>query len=194
MIHRFLKRLFGSDKTPANMTLAFRDKKGRAYFKYDDELKIPIQRMDFADVVIKEVESRISNEDLTAFIDNQEKITFSDKKPEEKLRDLSHHLRLLKERTETLPSPDLLMKLAMVFYIREDENPAILDQNVLKEKVRDMLAEQTDLHGFFYQAGLDRYYPLSNISTKNINELLQKAQSLTDKGREAERELSKALS
>jgi hypothetical protein len=194
-----LKNLFHrkpkAPKWAAHWTLVFKDSSGRSYYQCDDELQIPIQRLNAADIVLKELDNRVSNEDLSEFLANHNKLIYSDQKPEEKLRLLAEHTRILSERMEITSPPDLLMKLPALFYVREDEDPYIVDEKIWKEKVDTFLSDmEGGLADFFLKNGLRAYLPLSDTSTQNIEKLLAEIQKVTDVSRKKEAELKAVLS
>lgn len=195
-IHRSLLRWFGPKPDwQAQATLVFTDSKGYKYFKYEDELRAPIARMDACDVVIKEIENRVSMLDLRQHVDNHNRILLSDQKPQDKIKQLADHTRWLEERLDIPPAPKLLMKIPALFYIREDENPFVLDNKIWQEKVTQFLADTEGSYtDFFIINGLREYLPLSITSTKNTEELLMRAQQISDKLEKAEKELQVALS
>lgn len=176
-------------------TLVFRDSKGKAYFKFDDELGHLIPRLDMADVVRREIDSRIDSDDLKVFLSNHKSIIHSDQKPVEKLKQLADHVRILEERKDLPPAPELLMKLVMLFYIREDEDPWTVDEKIWKEKTAQILADMDGgLAPFFLESGLGEFLPFSTTSIDSIEELLRRTQAFSQTARKREAELKEAIS
>lgn len=87
------------------------------------------------------------------------------------------------QRDKYLIIPDVLMKICANTMIREDENPHIVDAEILDEKVATFKAEiqRGGLHDFFYSSGTLKLLGLSNISTTEFNSLMIASELMQEK-------------
>ena len=172
----------------------FKDSKGLDYYRYVDEMQVPIKRTEAVQIAIREVTNKISDSDLKAFLENHNKILFGSEPNEKKLELLARHAAILKERTEfTIAAPDLLMNLTAYLYIREDEDPYSIDEVLHQEKVKQF---NTDSRGvladFFYNVGLSAYLPSPSGLRSGTEKLLQKSAEIAMASRMMEKHIAEA--
>lgn len=174
----------------------FQDSKGIGYHRYDDEMQMPIERMKEIQTCIREITNKVSDTDLVAFLDNQSKIIYGNEPADKKLEMLAKHNGILKERTEfSVAAPDLLMNLAAILYIREDEDPFVVSREIHDQKVAQFTADSRGvLADFFYRVGLSAYLPSPSGLTTGIEQLLQHSAELTAKARTYEKHIAEATS
>ena len=172
--------------------VCFTDSQGVRYFKYIDELQIPIKRLQEMQTCLREIQNKTSDQDLLDFLDNHSKIIFGKETPEKKLEIIAKHASLLRERTEfSVATPDLLMSLTAHAYIREDENPLFVDDIVHKEKVIQFTKDSRGvLADFFYNAGLSGFLPFSSTTQLGIEKLLNLSSELSQTGKKMEQDIS----
>ncbi len=85
------------------------------------------------------------------------------------------------------------MALVAHTYIREDENPLIVDPIIHKEKIIQFNKDSSGvLADFFYTAGLSAFLPFSNSTQSDIERLLKLSQELSTMGQKMERDMSVA--
>lgn len=191
-----IKRLFGRQDPAwwADAPRIFRDGKGNWYRRYEDEMKLPIKRMERLHIIAREIGNRVDDGDLSAFLENHESIILSDKTADEKLKLLHQHTVNLKQRTDLLAPPELLMRLVCATYIREDQDPCVWDEALEDEKHAQLMRDQAGgLADFFYTAGLSGYLPSPSSLRSGTEKLLKKSQELAELGRKQEKELGEAL-
>lgn len=174
----------------------FKDSQGLDYYRYVDEMQLPIKRTEAVQIAIREIQNKISDQDLKAFLENHNKILFGSEPNEKKLELLARHAAILKERTEfTVAAPDLLMNLTAYLYIREDEDPYSIDEVIHEEKIKQFTIDSRGvLAVFFYNAGLSAYLPSPSGLRDGTERLLKKSAEIAMKGREMEKQLAEATS
>ena len=173
--HAFNNQSLGRDEHLAKMNLSFIDSEGVKYYCYRDEEDIPLPRYEEIQIIIQEVENRISNVDLDEFVSKGEEIIFGAKykKDADKVKNISHMFFAIKKRRELLYEPYLLFKLASALYVSEHQDPTIWDERYEETKLNRLKIDATGgLRDFFYGAGLRNYLPPSWESMKESS-LLQ---------------------
>ena len=177
-------------------TLAFKDSNGVAYWRYQDEMLIPMPRMNEIQTGIREVLNKVNDTDLTAFLNNQSKIIFGTEPAEKKLELLAKHQAIMKERVEfTVAAPDLLMGLVAALYIRDDEDPTVISEAIQREKVEQFTKDSRGvLADFFYKAGLSAYLPSESGLVTATEQLLKLSAEMTTKARKFEKDIAEATS
>jgi len=196
-----LRTIFSKAKTKTNdwkqlAPAIFKDSNGVWYHRFEDEMLMPIERMREMQTAIREIGNKVSDGDLMAFLDNQNKILFGNEAAEKKLELLAKHLSILKERTEfTIASPELLMNLACILYIREDEDPYVFSKDIHQQKVEQLTKDSREgLAAFFYKAGLSAYLPSPNGLATGTEQLLRQSQEMVKKARTYEKHIEEATS
>ena len=156
----FLKMVFDEQSKPVNFDLLeakFVDSNGKKYFKYKDDFDIPILRKGKLEQLLQELRSGISGDELGMFLDAMDK---SLNKGQADVAKIGFIITEMRDRKELLLHPDILFEMVTVLYIREDENPALIDEEIHVEKYNQFKKDsQGGLYDFFYGAGLKRYIP-----------------------------------
>src|SRR5580658_10056444 len=137
-----------------NMEFAFIDSVGRKYYYFPDLKKLPLPLLEKLNELQEQMGCKLPGRDLDAWVAKMEEVLNS-KNP--KLSDVGYWLGVLRERRTILFEPTVLTEIAALLYIREDENPAVYNQALHKEKF-EMLWNDSQkgakLYDFFQQAGL----------------------------------------
>jgi hypothetical protein len=147
----------------------FVDAQGRKYFRFVDDLDIPVIRKGQIQMFLTELSRGLDAGETTMFLDNMEKqIEAALSQPKnipqvsKYLASLMHLVGEIKLRKDNILHPTLLMDMAAVIYIREDENPFEFDRTIHNEKVATFtkdVSERIGLYNFFVQAKLTAYIP-----------------------------------
>lgn len=191
-----LKRLFSKPDPEwwAKAPRVFKDSGGNWYRRYEDEMEIPILRMERLHIITREIGNRVTDDDLGVFLDNHESILLSDKSADDKLKLIMQHTRNLKDRTQSLAAPELLMRLVCALYVREDQDPHLWDEALEEQKFKTIMDEQQGgLADFFYRLGLKGYLPSPDNLRSGTEKLLKKSQELLEVGRKQEAEIAAAF-
>lgn len=147
----------------AQMSLRYTDSEGRKYYSYDHDLSIPIHRGVEIQKVLMEIGAGMAKDELEAahkFIeDNIDHVINTGK-----LADLANSKFILKElrktRKEIVVHEYLYFKLVSLTLIREDEDPSVIDNEIIDVKINVFKKEsQGKRYVFFYGAGLSKYIP-----------------------------------
>lgn len=148
---------------------AFADSQGRKYYRYIDDLDIPVIRKGRIQLFLTELSRGLDNNETSMFLNHMEsQIEAALSQPKnvsnvsKYLASLMHLVGEMKLRKDNILHPTLLMDMAAIMYIREGENPFEFDQTIHNEKVETFttdVSERLGLYDFFVLARLDAYIP-----------------------------------
>jgi hypothetical protein len=147
-------------------SLVYTDKSGRKYYKYNDPLDMCVKRKGEIDKCLMELKYGSNYSDVLFALKTA--INQPDKagniKPD--LVNVGYLVNELADRSDILLVPEILFKLCSNMLIRADENPYIVDVEILNEKVETFTKEiqRGGLHDFFQVTGLLKLIGLSGIS------------------------------
>jgi len=147
------------------MEFAFTDSHGRKYFYFPDLKRLPLPLHEKLLELQEQLNCKLPGRDLDSWVGKVEETLNSNSKT--KLTDVSYWLGVLKDRRTILFDPTLLMEIAALLYIREDENPSVYNRQLHKEKFELLWKDSQEggtLYDFFQQAGLRGYIP-SGVTT-----------------------------
>lgn len=174
----FLNTLRRWQKKPdwaATCSLAYTDKKGRRYYQYNDMLNMCVHRKGEIDKNLMELRFGNTDDVLTAL-----RLTLSAHqkgviKPD--LVTMGYLVNELTDRSQMLIASEILFKLCANTLIRDDENPYIVDEEILIEKIETFKAEikRGGLHSFFHSTGLLKLIGLSDISMVGLIQCMDQA-------------------
>ena len=140
------------------LEFAFADSNGKKYYRFNALENMPLTLLEQLTILQMKVESRIKGTDLDEWIKASKKV-ISDKSPSA-ISDLGYMLGALEERRKLLFDPVLMMEIAALLYIREDENPALYSKDLHREKFIQFEKDKAGgLYDFFQSAGLSKYMP-----------------------------------
>lgn len=175
---QFLKLAFNTQsKKPGfeNMQKIFIDSNGMSYYSMTDDLELPIIRGKEIQKRIQLIQASISDSNLMSYLDAMEIALNSGKKSE--LAQIGFLIIELKKRIGIYVDMDLLFDTVAIAYIREDENIAIIDNVIHKEKVEQFKKDsQGGLYDFFYNADLTKFIPFTSLSPEEWNEYFEKSE------------------
>lgn len=164
-------------------TAVYTDKAGRKYYKYNDELDMCISRKGEIDKCFMELS--YGKDYLDIFHGIKKMVGESDKRGN-MAPDIAGIGYLAEEvimRDQLLVIPDILMRVCANTLIREDENPYIVDEEILEQKLITFKTEvqRGGLHGFFQVTGLLKSLNLSSMSITAFNNLMTVSEMTTEK-------------
>ena len=199
----------------AHAHIACYDKQGRAYYSFRDESKVPNCRASVLMQIEQEIRDRLSFDDCWSFVENSNSLISACKvevqnikqnigssetvinavnRWEGLLKDWGSILGLLKERREIEINPNLIMRMACIVLIREDENPFEVNDHIEEEKFETFMQEHKDGLGFFFQKhGLESYLNFSRQFISSVNAAMKDTKKILDNMNQRDRDISKAL-
>lgn len=89
---------------------------------------------------------------------------------------VAHGMHKMQKRMELPSGPDVVLQLAALFYIREDENPEAVDDMILNEKITDWENDEKAL-SFFLSQSYRQILGFGDISEESLMQSLGQIQS-----------------
>lgn len=157
---------------------AFTDSNGKAYYHFPNLREdMPLPLLEVLNSLQEQMMCRIPGRDLDKWIEASEKLMNSNSKT--KITDMGHLLGALKDRRDPeIFDYTILMEIAALLYIREDENPCKYNAELHKEKFEMLWNDSKEgalLYDFFQQAGLGGYIPSGSITKESWPKYLEEA-------------------
>lgn len=147
---------------PTNTEVVF-EVGGKRFYRYINELDIPVQRALSASDFYTELEQKIDKEYLSVLFD-----TLSECVNAGKVGEIAVLTRYAQERLTHITHLGLMYKLASVMYIQEDENPETFDIIFAQKKIAFWQAHTKDLDAFFLQMPIGAYIPYLREYEQNL--------------------------
>lgn len=174
LMHLNSIKLFRTKTKPSwasRCTSVYTDHAGRVYYKYNDELDMCVIRKGEIDKCLMELS--YGRDYLDVFKGIKDMLGETDKRGNIKpnLSSVGYLAEEVLVRDKYLIIPDILMKVCANTLVREDENPLIVDAEILDQKIATFKAEiqRGGLRDFFYSAGTLKLLELSSMSTTEFN-------------------------
>lgn len=174
----FHKLVFEAQYKPKGfeaLEFAFVDSEGRRYYKYMSDFELSIKRLGAFEMKFKELQMCLSADELTAVIDAMDvALKAKDKRglmsPD--IGMIGHLINEIRNRKENLVHTDIMLQMAAYLYVREDETPEIVDDDIHTQKVKQFTKDsETGLRDFFLTAGLNKYVPYLEQSGYDWDEI-----------------------
>ena len=157
----FLKLAFHEQSKPIDfdtLEMKFIDSNGKKYYSFSKDDDIAILRKGRLELHLKELQMGLSSDNLDAILDYMEKALNKGQSPD--IAKIGHAIIEIRNRKQTLIHPEILFNLVATLYIREDENPGLIDEEIHDQKVQQFKKDsQGGLYDFFYNTGLGEYIP-----------------------------------
>lgn len=151
------------------------DNSGRSYYKFTDELDMPLLRKNELDKNLMELRYGSDFDDvISSMVGALNELSTGGKiKPDTTA--VGFFCKEIQDRKKYLLEAKTLFKIASNTLIREDENPHIVDQNILKEKIETFETEinENGLYLFFCKVDLMKSLQLSNISIPQFAQMMR---------------------
>ncbi len=146
----------------------FTDSKGNAYYRYLNDFHIPILRFKEIQKRLVLFNSGLSDKSIKLICEAMKKALNGGKKPD--IAEVGFLIKEIEKRADIYVDTDLLMDTACLLYIRQDENPAIIDWTIHKEKIEQLTKDSKGgLYDFFYMTGLTAYLPFVETTKEEFD-------------------------
>lgn len=156
-----------------NLEPSFIDSKGQQYYSFHSLNDMPLALLEKLNELQEQAKAKIPGADLDAWIAKVEEVLNSESS--NRLTTAAHWLEALKDRRTVLFEPTVLMEIATLLNIREDENPCVYNAALHQEKFKQITSDALKggaLYDFFVQAGLKQYGYSDAITRENLKESL----------------------
>lgn len=162
-----------SKKTGFEKTVrSFFDSKGKSYYSFGSDMDLPLERLQALLPKLKLLKYGFDEDMEDKLWEALELAINNGKKPD--IAQIGFIAKERSRRKDMVINQDLLFDIIALRYIREDENPGIVDPEIHKEKIEQFKFDSKDgLYNFFYLAGLAELVPLLKITEKDFLEFLQ---------------------
>lgn len=153
---------------------------GHTYYRFPDNESLPFYRLTQAMYLIERLSSGISGAEMEKILEVMEKAVAEGLSKPKPASVVATCIYALRERQNNIIHSQLLLNIAAVWTVRDDEsitgalNPKIQEE---KLKVFELLAEKEGEHGFFTSLAISRLQPLLSISPEQFKELWQSNQA-----------------
>lgn len=141
------------------------DLDGHTYYQFRDSGNIPLVRYKEVQAILINLENRLSSEELTKLIEIArnsilQAIEGSGRKDRGNgLQTALWTFQEIEHRHQSIGlHTDLILELACMTLIRDDENPFVIDEQIQADKKR-LFAENFNDHAFFLQSGIAAFLP-----------------------------------
>jgi hypothetical protein len=158
---QFLKYYFleqSSKKGFEKMVKRFVDSEGRIYYSPENDFDTPLERIKAIEICVRQLSAGLSDSEMKKIREAMKKALNEGRKPD--LARIGHLVIEMEKREEMVLHPEVMFDLVANKYIREDEDPFIIDKKIHQEKIEQFKKDSVDgLYDFFYRASLAQYIP-----------------------------------
>ena len=174
---QILKIYFSEQSTSAgfeNMKVQFVDSEGRKYFSPDKDLDLPHVRTQEIQRRLMGVKFGLDDSYVEDFITAVKAALNNGKRPDVAV--IGHLINELEARSKIWLHPDVMFDMVAFKYIREDEDPAVIDKNIHIQKVEQFRKDSKEgLYDFFYKARLTDVLPFLKSLESEFPEFWQES-------------------
>jgi len=151
-----------------NMERHFTDSAGNAYYRYNKDFDIPILRFKEIQKRLVLFNSGLSDKSIKLICEAMRKALNGGKKPD--LAEIGFLIKEIEKRADLYIDTDLLMDTTCLLYIRQDENPAVIDWTIHNEKIKQLTIDSKGgLYDFFYMTGLTTSLPFVGTTSEEFD-------------------------
>jgi hypothetical protein len=130
------------------MVKVFVDSNGKAHYTTINDFDTTLERIRGIERCIREITAGLSLDEYKKIRDAMKKALGDGKKPN--IAMIGHLIIEMERREEMLLHPDAMFDLLAYKYVREDEDPAVVDQTIHKQKIEQFRKDSKDgLYDFF---------------------------------------------
>jgi len=147
---------------------------GHKYYRFPNELSLPFYRFTNSMMLLERLSSGLSGSEMEKVLEIMEKALSKGLTIPKNASTVATCIHALRERQTSVIHQDLLINLASIWTVRDDEqvtgelNPKIHEQ---KCELFERLAHEEGEHGFFISLSIERLKPLLSMSEKDFKEL-----------------------
>ncbi len=136
-------------KTHSDLTYAFTDQEGKKYYRYPDQMNLPLERFNKLQEFHVWMSARLTPEQLDLLVDKGISIISKGIEQGNNAAKVTAILYQIKEREAMIVPHQLVLNMIAVQLVREDETPQAFDNDIQLEKVKAFMAD-AELHDTFF--------------------------------------------
>jgi len=160
---------------PFRHQLEFLFKEGKhSYYKFQDDKQLPVIRMIEIDALMELRSMGISGAELDKIVESMEGAITKGIQNPKSWSEISFLIHCIKERRSMILHRDIMLNMAAMLIVRDDEDVTIVDKVIHNEKLEvfEKKAEGGEAaYDFFTSAALKRLLLLESISKDEFNQL-----------------------
>jgi hypothetical protein len=158
------------------MVKAFVDSNTKIHYVATNDFDTPLERVRGIERCVREISAGLSNDEAKKIREAMKKAIGEGKKPNIPM--IGHLIIEWERREEMLLHPDAMFELLAYKYIREDEDPSVVDKTIHEQKIKQFRKDSKDgLYDFFYKMGLSAYIPYLTKSENEWNEYYRESEA-----------------
>lgn len=139
------------------MKCLFVDSDAKSYYAPENDFDMPLERVRGIERCVRKIIAGLSENEYKRIREAMKKALI-EKRPNIPM--IGHLLIEMDRREDMLLHPEIMFDLVAHKYIREDENPTVIDKTIHAQKIEQFKKDSVDgLQDFFYKAGLATYMP-----------------------------------
>lgn len=167
--------------TVNNLTYSFTDDDGYSYYMFPKEVELPIGRMGKLQEYLMWMAKGVSKEEYIKAIDYAEGALINGLKDSKGVAKIGFVLHELKDRCNMVVHDELFYNIIAVQIVREDESPTEFNNEIHLQKVAAFKELDKKNDSFFLNIQeLLNQLGLTNITKKNLDELLKESQAVRE--------------
>lgn len=153
-----------------SLELAFTDLNGVNYYRFPEALQLPLERWSKAKDYMQWMAAGLTSSELKKLIDYMDKALGEFIKTGKEIARIGFALTEMREREMIIIHSELIYNFLAVHWIREDEEPTVIDSVIHQQKVEQFKIEvaNKDTYFFFQERELKKIYEPFGLSTSEL--------------------------
>lgn len=171
------KKTTVSDKF-AGLELSFIGSDGHKYYSFKPDSSLPLARFSEQLMLLEHLRAGLLGDEISALMDliDGANVDYLKAKDKEKIRHsarIGAYTSLVRSRTSNILHHKLLLRMATVWLVREDENPATINKEIAAEKELFFASEceNANAYFFFQKTGFKGLQAFITLSENEFQEL-----------------------
>ena len=179
---KWIGKLFSTPKVitsipHAKLELCFSDSKGIKYYKFPDNMTLPIERFGKLQEYMMWMSSGITASELDSLLDEADKALTDGLLQKKNASKIGFILSEIRDRKDMVLHTELIYNFLSVQLVRQDEPPEHYNNSIQMEKVTQFKEETKNgkTYDFFLRIGLKKLNDLFSMSEQERNRLWEKS-------------------
>ncbi len=145
---------------------------GHTYYRYPRETNMPLERFQEVMTLLERLSSGLSGSEMELILDKMDAAIAAGLSQPKNAATMAALVHIIRERQTSVIHRDLLLNLAAVWLIRDDEKPSIVNPEIHKQKLEvfEALAEE-GARDFFTKISIEPLMPLLGMSADEFQML-----------------------
>jgi hypothetical protein len=145
---------------------------GYTYYRFPKETSLPLERFSMSMGLLERLSSGLSGGEMEQILSEMEKALAAGLSNPKNAAIMATYIHIIRERQSTVIHRDLLLNIAATWVVRSDENPALINPDIHKQKLEVFEAMAGEgSHDFFTRLDIEPLKPLLTISPSDLTVL-----------------------